>query len=128
MQGPIFNNYDIGGYLIFHLFPQEKVFVDNRPETYPPNFFQNVYVPMQEDEQIWGEKSVEYNFNAIIFYLHDATPWGQKFLITRVQDKNWVPVFADNFIIIFLKKNELNKEVIKKFEMSQEMFRITQPE
>ncbi|MEK7186798.1 MAG: hypothetical protein AAB690_00815, partial [Patescibacteria group bacterium] len=29
IEGPFFNNYDIGGYLIFHNFPKEKVFVDN---------------------------------------------------------------------------------------------------
>ncbi|MFH1402305.1 MAG: hypothetical protein ABIG87_01625 [Patescibacteria group bacterium] len=126
LRGPIFNNYDIGGYLIYHLFPQEKVFVDNRPETYPADFFQSVYVPMQEDEQIWKEKNKEYDFNAIIFYLRDATPWGQKFLIARVQDENWTPVFADNSIIIFLKNNEMNKEVIEQYEMPPEMFRITQ--
>jgi len=52
LQGPIFNNYDIGGYLIFNLFPQEKVFVDNRPETYSSEFFQEDYIPMQEDYDI----------------------------------------------------------------------------
>ena len=35
LHGPIFNNYDIGGLIIFSLYPQEKVFVDNRPEAYP---------------------------------------------------------------------------------------------
>jgi len=39
IRGPIFNNYDIGGYLIYHLFPGERVFVDNRPEAYPASFF-----------------------------------------------------------------------------------------
>src|SRR3989344_3695625 len=33
LKGPIFNNYDNGGYLIYGLFPDEKVFVDNRPEA-----------------------------------------------------------------------------------------------
>ena len=54
IQGPIFNNYDIGGYLIFHLYP-EKIFVDNRPEAYPTSFFQDVYIPMQENNDIWKE-------------------------------------------------------------------------
>lgn len=124
LQGPIFNNYDIGGYLIYYLFPEEKVFVDNRPETYPSEFFQNVYIPMQEDEGVWEQKSEEYNINTIIFYWHDATPWGQQFLITRVGDNDWAPVFIDEKIIIFLKRNELNKEVINKFEISRDIFLI----
>ncbi|MFH0846079.1 MAG: hypothetical protein V1851_01620 [Patescibacteria group bacterium] len=123
LKGPIFNNYDIGGYLIYHLYPQEKVFVDNRPETYPPEFFQNIYIPMQENEKIWKEKSKEYNFNTIFFYLHDATSWGQQFMISRVQDKEWIPVFADDFIIIFVKDNEINKNLIKKHEIPQNAFK-----
>ncbi|TSC84440.1 MAG: hypothetical protein G01um101417_246 [Parcubacteria group bacterium Gr01-1014_17] len=104
IQGPYFNNYDIGGYLIFHLFPREKVFVDNRPEAYPAAFFQNEYIPMQENEEKWKEALARYNFNAIVFSQRDATPWGQKFLIARVQDPQWAPVFADGRIIIFTRR------------------------
>jgi hypothetical protein len=125
LRGPIFNNYDIGGYLIYYLFPQEKVFVDNRPETYPSEFFQEVYIPMQEDKGVWLEKSKEYGLNTIVFYWHDATPWGQQFLIARVQDEEWAPVFVDERIIIFLKRNDLNKEVIDMFEISEDVFLVS---
>ncbi|MEA2112988.1 MAG: hypothetical protein U9P50_03425 [Patescibacteria group bacterium] len=124
LKGPIFNNYDIGGYLIYNLFPQEKVFVDNRPETYPIDFFQDVYIPMQEDSSVWLEKDREYNFNTIIFYRHDATPWGQKFLIDRIQDVNWSPVFVDEKNIVFVKRNDLNQEVINQFEIPQGVFSL----
>jgi len=40
IKGPLFNNYDIGGYLIYHFYPQEKVFTDNRPEAYSVSFFE----------------------------------------------------------------------------------------
>ncbi len=124
LKGPILNNYDIGGYLIYHLFPQEKVFVDNRPETYPVDFFQDIYIPMQEDNNIWLEKEKEYGFNTIIFYRHDATPWGQAFLIERAQDNDWIPVFVDEKNIIFVKNNDLNNKTISQFEIPQSMFSI----
>jgi len=60
IQGPIFNNYDIGAYLIFHLFPKERVFVDNRPEAYSNKFFTDTYIPMQENEKIWAQKSKKW--------------------------------------------------------------------
>ncbi len=126
LQGPIFNNYDIGGYLIYYLFPQEKVFVDNRPETYPAEFFQDIYISMQENESVWQEKSSEYGLNVIIFYWHDSTPWGQQFLITRVQDDEWLPVFVDEQIIIFLKQNKLNEKIIKKYKIPKEFFQVKQ--
>jgi hypothetical protein len=125
LQGPICNNYDIGSFLIFHLYPGEKVFVDNRPEAYPDKFFQEVYVPMQEDDEVWKRVEKEYDFNAIYFYMGDATNWGQEFLVKRAQDPEWVAVFADEYAIIFLKRNEKNKELISQFEISKERFRIT---
>ena len=123
IQGPIFNNYDIGGYLIFHLYPQEKVFTDNRPEAYSISFFEDIYIPAQQNDSVWQEQMEKYDFNSIFFMHRDYTPWGQKFLIERVKDLNWVPVYYDSFAIIFLKRNDLNKEIIKDYEIPQSYFR-----
>ncbi|MBI2632865.1 MAG: hypothetical protein HYW78_00540 [Parcubacteria group bacterium] len=125
LQGPIFNNYDIGGYLIFHLFPRERVFVDNRPEAYSVDFFQKVYIPMQESNAIWKIVDEEYKFNTLFFSHRDLTPWGQNFLVQRVQDPAWAPVFVDNYAIIFLKRAEQNKKIIDQYEIPKNRFQIT---
>lgn len=122
IHGPFFNNYDIGGLMIFGLFPKEKVFVDNRPEAYPKEFFQNTYIPMQENDIVWQQELAREKFNAIFFYRLDYTPWAQKFLITRVSDPAWAPVYVDSWTIIFLRRNEENKKIIEKYELPKEMF------
>ncbi len=122
LSGPIFNDYDIGSFLIFKLFPREKVFVDNRPEAYPKDFFQTVYIPMQQSDTAWNDALVKYNFNTIYFSLKDATPWGQNFLLKRIDDSNWSPVYADQYAIIFLRKNEKNKDLISKFKIARDNF------
>lgn len=124
MTGPIFNNYDIGSALIYGLYPQERVFVDNRPEAYPASFFEQTYIPMQENEDVWKKQNEQYGFNAIFFYHRDATPWAQKFLIARVQDPAWAPVYTDDFSIIFLKRNEKNKKIIEQYEIPKDRFRV----
>jgi len=124
LHGPIFNNYDIGSYLIYTLFPQEKVFTDNRPEAYTTEFFQDTFIPMQEDENKWEEINNQYKFNIIYFYIHDLTNWGQEFMINRVKDPNWVPIFVDDYAIIFIKNEENNKEIIEKFEIQKDRFSI----
>jgi hypothetical protein len=124
LKGPIFNNYDIGSYLIYYLYPKEKVFTDNRPETYPQNFFKEVYIPMQENETVWQSMDKKYNFNVIFFYLNDVTPWAQEFLIKRVFDTQWCPVFVDKNAIIIVKKNVQNAEIINRFALPKEMFRV----
>jgi len=124
LKGPILNNYDIGGYLIYQLFPDERVFVDNRPEAYPASFLKNDYIPLQENEEKFAEIDQKYNFNVIYFYRHDLTPWGQKFLIDRINDPNWAPVFVDDYAIISLKRNEQNKEIISRYEIPKELFKV----
>lgn len=125
IKGPIFNNYDIGSYLTFYLHPKERVFVDNRPEAYPFSFFEDVYVPAQENEQKWKKLGAQYNFNAIYFYRHDLTPWAQNFLVNKISDPEWAPVYVDDFSIIFLKRNGPNQPIIEKNELPKEMFSIS---
>ncbi|MEK7618256.1 MAG: hypothetical protein AAB410_03855 [Patescibacteria group bacterium] len=138
ISGPIFNDYDIGGYLIYHLYDYKeghplgeddplvgwRVFVDNRPEAYSTEFLQGEYVRMQDDEIFWKAQDEKYNFNMIIFSHRDYTPWAQKFLIARVQDPAWAPVFVDSYNIIFVKKSLENVELIRKYLIPKERFGI----
>lgn len=123
LQGPVFNNYDAGGYLIFYLYPNQKVFVDNRPEAYPSNFFKTEYVPMQENQDIWAKLNTKYNFDSIYFYRRDYTPWAQPFLITRLKDPTWAPVYVDDYALILIKRNPTNESIIKNYELPKELFR-----
>lgn len=125
LSGPIFNNYDIGGYLIYHLYGKEKIFVDNRPEAYSVDFFKKTYIPMQENEETWKEESAKYGFNTIYFYRRDATPWAQPFLIERIKDPDWIPVYVDNYILILVKNNEQNQDIIKTHALPKNIFVVT---
>jgi hypothetical protein len=126
LKGPVFNNYDIGGYLIYHFFPVEKLFVDNRPEAYPAKFFKNVYVPAQENEVIWQNTLKKYDFQIIYFYHRDITPWAQPFLIKRIRDPLWAPVFADQYAIILVRRGGINQALIEQYEISKSVFQITE--
>lgn len=122
IPGKIFNNYDFGSYLIFHLHNEEKVFVDNRPEAYSVTFFDSIYKPMQQNEAIWAEKSLEYGINSIVFYRHDNTPWAQPFLISKTQDPEWVPIYVDEVSLILISNVASNSQWINKFALPREMF------
>lgn len=118
IEGPVFNNYDMGSYLVYHLYPEQKVFVDNRPEAYPSSFFKDVYIPMQNDASEWQQQLQKWDFNTIFFMRHDMTPWAQNFLKQRVGDPEWAPVFVDAYSIIFVKRNEKNQPIIAQHELS----------
>lgn len=113
LKGPIYNNFDIGNYLEYRLYPKEKVYVDNRPEAYPKEFFQNVYFPMQKSPAIFEQESNKYNFT-IIFLAHTDTSSGTKQLLSQLVGNNdWKMVYLNSTIVIFLKNIPSNQPVIK---------------
>ncbi|MFA6285257.1 MAG: hypothetical protein WC643_01860, partial [Parcubacteria group bacterium] len=117
IAGPIFNNYDIGGYLIWSLPKNEKVFVDNRPAEYPGSFFTDIYKPMQENPEIFKKIDQQYNFNTIVFSRSDITPWGMNFLKLIRENPDWTKVFEDDYAVVFLRKNEGNGTIINSAEL-----------
>ncbi|GIW63233.1 MAG: hypothetical protein KatS3mg091_035 [Patescibacteria group bacterium] len=125
LKGPVFNNYDIGGYLIFTLSDKEKVFIDNRPEAYPSEFFEHNYIKPQQQEQNWKNLDKKYNFNIIYFYRLDQTEWAQPFLIRRIQDPNWQAVYVDEFTLILIKNNKDNQKIIQQYKLPNEIFKIS---
>jgi hypothetical protein len=120
IQGPIFNNFDVAGYLVYHLYPEQRVFVDNRPEAYPAVFFSDVYFPIQSDETKWANISRHYGFNVIVFNYRERSLRGEQFIIQRVLDPMWAPIFFDKDIIVLAKRDGPNQPVIAKYELPKE--------
>lgn len=124
--GPIFNNFDSGSFLIYSLYPHNKVFIDNRAEAYPSSFIQDSYLRPQENDGDWTQLEEHYHFSSIIFYRHEQTNWGQEFLVKRIQDSTWKPIYVDDYLIIFLKDIPANKQLIEQYQLPSEMFSVSQ--
>mgnify|MGYP001571044844 CR=1 FL=1 len=97
---PLFNNFDIGSYIIYRGFPKYTVFVDGRPEAYPAQFFTGIYIPAQSDYKNFKEVEKIYGFKTIIFSHTDQTPWGRTFLQAVIKDEAWKLVYIDDFMIV----------------------------
>lgn len=114
----IFNDYDIGGYLIWHAPRPNYVYFDNRPEAYPQEFVEGEAILAQTSDEKFAEVAAQRNIELIVFYRYDATSWGQPFLIRRMIDQeNWATVFADEYVIILLKNTPENKAFIDEYKI-----------
>ena len=111
LKGPIFNNFDIGSYLDYRLYPKEGVFVDGRPEAYPADFFQKEYIPMQEDPKIFEQVDKKYHFNTIFFGYTDQTPWANAFLIAILKNPSWKLIYFNESIVIIVKDTPNNQSL-----------------
>jgi hypothetical protein len=122
LHGPIFNTFDIGNYLIFGLYPEERVFVDGRPEAYPASFFQKSPVPMQgvrDDEDQWNALLDHYKFNVLVLHsleIQRSQAYGS-FLRRRVADPHWATVFLDRRMVILVRRTPEHKDLIDRFQV-----------
>lgn len=127
LPNPIFNNFDIGSYIIYRGYPKYHVFVDGRPESYPNEFFKKAYIPVQENPNLFYELDQKINFKTIIFSHTDQTPWGKTFLKFITKDQSWKIVYLDNFMIV-LVKNEIvknsNLKVINLYDLNLENYQF----
>lgn len=117
LPGPIFNNFDIGGYFIFHLFPRYRPFVDNRPEAYPSYFFKSIYLPMIKSEEAWLRYSEQYNLQTIYFAHNENDKDSEDFLMRRITDPNWAPIYLDEWTVVLIRRSEENQELIEAYEL-----------
>ncbi|MEN9406875.1 MAG: hypothetical protein RLZZ455_91, partial [Candidatus Parcubacteria bacterium] len=92
VQGPIFNNYQIGNYLIYGLYPREKIFIDARPEMYPKEFLSE-YERMLVDQDFFDTQVHKYGINLIVFGVQMEDPETiRPFLLRQIESKKWIPI------------------------------------
>jgi hypothetical protein len=100
----IFNDFDIGSFLIFKLYPPQRVFVDNRAEAYSKSFFEEIYKPMQEEPLVFEKYAKDYQIQTIIWSKTDITPWAVNFLYkTLPQVSGWEKSYEDEVSVVYVK-------------------------
>lgn len=119
LPSPLFNNFDIGSYIIYRAYPELKVFVDGRPEAYPVEFFTGTYIPAQSDYKNFKELEKIYQIKTIIFSHTDQTPWGQNFLKSIIKDEDWRLVYIDDFMLILIRKEFLDENKLDSIDLSK---------
>lgn len=124
LPGPIFNNYNLGSYLAYRLYPSERVFVDSRPEAYPASFLQNVYLPMTQNLTAFNKAEQIYHFNTIIYGFSGGVPLDAGFIKYLMQSKEWNVIYIDDSTIIFVKNIKSNEGILQKYSMSDDTFRF----
>ncbi len=115
---PLYNNFDIGSYVLFRGYPKYQVFIDGRPEAYPAQFFSGVYIPSQSDYKNFKEVEKIYGFKTIIFSHTDQTPWGRNFLQNVVKDEDWRLVYIDDFTVVLVKNEEAKRKGLDGINLS----------
>jgi hypothetical protein len=103
-QGPIFNDFGISSYLIYYLYPKERMYIDQRPEAFPADFQKKAVAEIFDDENIWKSEKEKYGFRAIFLKKSDSSA-GQEFISRRKKEDEWKLAHEDEYSIIFVKED-----------------------
>jgi hypothetical protein len=112
VQGNMFNNDEIGDYVIYWLYPRYRVFVDGRSDMYGESILKE-YVKVAHIERGWKDVLAKYDINYIFFYTDSV-------LVRHLStDAGWGQIYADNVASIFLRKTPENEEIIARYAPSR---------
>ena len=92
--GNLFNDFDSGGFLIFNLYPQYKVFIDGRTTVHGEKVL-NEYYYIYSLEPNWQELLEKYEIKTILTSPKSAL--GQALRITP----GWHLIYEDNISVIY---------------------------
>ena len=107
LRGNMFNKYGYGGFLIWNLYPQCRVFIDGRtPTVYPADFYW-LYRMVYKDEKLFEELADEYNINMVIEKTGSTIP---KYLD---KNKSWKLVFFDEVTVLFVNDKLMKEKKLK---------------
>jgi hypothetical protein len=91
--GNVFNNFDWGGYLIFNLWPDKKVFIDGQTDVYGEELTRK-YEQVITLSENWQDVLLEYDVRWAI--LPPSWPLG-----SALGKAGWREVYRDNTAAIY---------------------------
>jgi tetratricopeptide (TPR) repeat protein len=115
LEGPGFNNHDLGGFLIFREFPRFKAFVDCRSSIFDQDFLDEYQeaVESRSGFRILASK-YRFNFAAILHLAGD----GESLAGIIYQDPQWVLIYLDQATALFIRNISPNRKLIERYELN----------
>jgi hypothetical protein len=108
LQGNMFNNDEIGDYVIYWLYPKYKVFMDGRSDMYGESILKE-YSKVIAIEADWKDVLDKYDINYIFYYTDSV-------LVRHLlMDEGWRRIYVDNVASIFLRNTPENAESIVRY-------------
>jgi hypothetical protein len=114
-KGKLYNEMISSGFLIWAGWPDWKVYVDGRVEVYGPDLLTD-YTRTLKDPRYFEEEDRRYDFDGLFLYYRLGNLW--KVIRYAADHRQWVPVYADPKVIIFLKDKPSQAEFIRRHRIS----------
>lgn len=120
IKGPIFNGFNIGGYLIQRLYPAHRVFIDGRVGGVSKGIYRkefiDEFVRSLNDFKRWEQLDEKYGFNmAVLDY--SSTDFYYYIIRNLYKSERWKLVYLGDVAVIFVKDNSINNSLISSYDI-----------
>ncbi len=122
LKGRMFNADAFGGYLIWRLYPKERVFTDTRLIDIASLIEYNTIssAKMDGDTPIWQKLLDLYDVNMLVLKPLEYDGSLTRLVEAALESNQWILVYADGVALVFLKNNDKNRDLINRFALSNE--------
>ena len=95
---PVFSLDSWGGYLIFRLYPETKVFIDDRHDFYGDAMLRE-YLKVLHLESGWQEVLNQWHVNSVLLP-------GKSKISTALKDMGWRVTYEDSVAVVLVRKSK----------------------
>ena len=124
IRGNMYNVYEWGGYLIWRLAPERQVFGDPRDifeETAREStLMDNANADEASGNPAWKAIAQKHGMEYMVIHIAQMTGRVIPLFFALMQDRDWLPVFADINAVIFVRNSPVNEHVINKYSIPKD--------
>jgi hypothetical protein len=107
-QGPVYNPLGFGGYLIWSLHPEVRVFIDGRTAyLYPPDFLRRAW-EAESDAPAFAELASRYGFQWAVVDAREGVVSGRPI----AADGDWAMIYLDDTAAVYVNVTGPNRSLM----------------
>lgn len=116
ITGRLFNCISLGDYLIWRLYPEQKVFIDTREQAYSPQLLDD-YQQIENSPVAWKDLGQKYAFDLVVWDNANRKSSFPRFVLDTPE---WKLVHLDQNVSVWLKESESSREWLEKYSFDDE--------
>ncbi|MDG5467841.1 hypothetical protein P9J64_05815 [Deltaproteobacteria bacterium IMCC39524] len=128
LDGKVFNDYALGGYLLWRLSPEFRFFIDGRAIN--PDVFEEYHrIYKASTNAISGQSDYltlinSYKIDYVLQPSYDPYTGNVQPLMTRLLERpEWVPIYLDRKVFILAKLDDRNKSILERHQIEKDEFK-----
>lgn len=119
--GQLFNSYGTGGYLLYFLAPEPRVFIDGRLDVYDPKVWLD-YLAIESGAMSIADATRKYDLNTFVVFTKDIESNPNNLALRLSDQPDWRLVYFDDAYGVFVRESPAARDYVGACQ-----FRYVQP-